>query len=49
MVNDRNGQADHCRQPVEWKGVWRDPKGESHYVETCREHAPKVRPSQSVV
>lgn len=43
MVNDHNGQAGHCRQVVESKGVWRDPTGKSHYIETCREHAPKVR------
>ena len=42
MVNDHNGQADHCRQRVEWKGVWRDVKGRSWYVEACREHAPKA-------
>jgi hypothetical protein len=43
MVYGKLLQADHCRQPVEWKGIWKDPKGRSLYVETCAEHAPKVR------
>jgi hypothetical protein len=42
MVYSCQLQADHCPQRVEWKGVWRDPKGKSHYVETCGEHAPKA-------
>jgi hypothetical protein len=42
MVYDHKLQADHCRKPVGWKGIWKDPKGRSHYVQTCGEHAPNV-------
>jgi len=35
-------QADHCRWPPAWKGVWRDRSGRSWYVEACRQHAPKM-------
>jgi hypothetical protein len=42
MVYGHLLQADHCRQPPAWKGIWKDPKGRSHYVEACGEHAPKA-------
>jgi hypothetical protein len=42
MVNDDTGQVDHCRLPVEWKGVWKDVNGRFCYVEPCGDHAPKV-------
>jgi hypothetical protein len=41
MIYSAQLQATHCQQPPAWKGVWRDAKGRSHYVEACREHAPK--------
>jgi hypothetical protein len=41
MVYSDQLQATHCYQPPAWKGVWRDAKGRSHYVEACRENAPK--------
>src|ERR1039458_5928887 len=41
MVYSDQLQATHCYQPPAWKGVWRGAKGRSHYVEACREHAPK--------
>lgn len=43
MVYDRKLQADHCRQEPRWKGVWRDATGRSWYVETCGEHAPRLK------
>jgi len=43
MVYGHQLQADHCRQPQAWKGIWRDRKGASWYVEAYREHAPKAR------
>ena len=43
MIYDHKLQATHCRQPPAWKGVWRDAKGKSWYVEACRKHAPKLR------
>jgi hypothetical protein len=42
MVYSRQLQAAHCRGAPAWKGVWRDRKGQSWYVEACQEHAPKV-------
>lgn len=39
-------QAARCRPPPVWKGIWRDRKGKSWYVEACREHAPKVKVSR---
>jgi hypothetical protein len=42
MVYDYKLQATHCRQDVRWKGIWKDAKGRSWYVETCGEHAPKL-------
>ena len=47
MVYSDQLQATHCYEKPAWKGVWRDVKGMSHYVEACREHAPKVRASSS--
>ena len=41
MVYDYKLQHTHCRQPPAWKGVWKDADGRSHYVQACREHAPK--------
>jgi hypothetical protein len=35
-------QATHCRQAPAWKGIWRDVKGRSWYVETGAQHAPKL-------
>ena len=35
MVYSRQLQATLCRQPPLWKGIWRDRKGQSSYVETC--------------
>ena len=43
MIYDPKLQATHCRQPPAWKGIWRDAKGKSWYVEACREHAPKAK------
>jgi len=43
MIYDHKLQATHCRRPPAWKGVWRDAKGKSWYLEACREHAPKAR------
>jgi hypothetical protein len=42
MVYSHQLQADHCRQPLAWKGQWQDVKGHWWYVEACRQHAPKV-------
>ncbi len=42
MVYSAQLQADHCRRPRAWKGIWRDRTGRNWYVEACREHAPKV-------
>jgi hypothetical protein len=42
MIYSSQLQADHCRQESAWKGVWTDRKGNSWYVEACRQHAPKV-------
>jgi hypothetical protein len=42
MVVGHQLQADHCRQPPAWKGIWTDAKGKSWYVESCRTHAPLV-------
>jgi hypothetical protein len=48
LVYSNQLRATHCHEPVAWKGIWRDRKGKSHYVEACREHAPKLRrPSPS--
>jgi hypothetical protein len=33
-------QAMHCPDPPAWKGIWKDRKGRSWYVEACAEHAP---------
>jgi hypothetical protein len=44
MVYSDQLQATHCYEKPAWKGVWRDAKGRSHYVEACREHAPKASP-----
>ena len=41
MVYDYKLQHTHCRQPPAWKGIWKDAKGRNHYVQACREHAPK--------
>ena len=43
MVYSRQLQATHSYQSPAWKGVWRDRKGRSWYVEACAcaEHAPK--------
>jgi hypothetical protein len=41
MICDPKLQATHCPQAPAWKGIWRDAKGKSWYVEACREHAPK--------
>jgi hypothetical protein len=41
MIYSGQLQADHCSQPPAWKGIWRDRKGKSWYVEACAEHAPK--------
>ena len=46
MVYSDQLQATHCYEKPAWKGVWRDAKGRSHYVEACRGHAPKVRERQ---
>jgi hypothetical protein len=43
MIYDPKLQATHCRQAPAWKGIWRDAKGKSWYVEACREHAPKAK------
>src|ERR1019366_261750 len=45
LVYSAQLQATHCRQPPAWKGIWKDAKGKSWYVEACREHAPKVSPA----
>jgi hypothetical protein len=42
MVYSQQLQATHCYEPTVWKGIWKDRLGKSHYVEACREHAPKV-------
>ena len=41
MVYSRQLHSTHCRQRPAWKGMWKDVKGRSWYVEACREHAPK--------
>jgi hypothetical protein len=41
MVYDGQLQAD---LPPAWKGIWKDVKGRSHYVQACRGHAPKLSP-----
>jgi hypothetical protein len=33
MVASGQIQATHCYQPPAWKGIWKDRKGKSHYVE----------------
>ena len=43
MVYSRQLQAIHCRQEPAWKGIWKDVKGKSWYMEARRDHAPKVR------
>jgi hypothetical protein len=43
MVYSCQLQATHCYEPLAWKGIWRDPKGKSWYVEACGEHAPNAR------
>jgi hypothetical protein len=47
MVQSVQGQATHCRQEPAWKGQWRDAKGKSWYVESCRRHAPKLTSAAS--
>jgi hypothetical protein len=42
MVYDHNLQHTHCYQKPVWKGIWKDVKGKSWYVQACHEHAPKV-------
>jgi hypothetical protein len=42
MVYSRQLQATHCHEPPAWKGIWKDAKGKSWYVEACREHASKL-------
>ena len=42
MVYSAQLQSTHCYEPPAWKGIWKDRKGKSWYVEACREHAPKV-------
>jgi hypothetical protein len=49
MVYSDQLQATHCYQPPAWKGVWRDAKGRSHYVEACREHAPNRQVSTATL
>jgi hypothetical protein len=44
MVYSDQLQATHCYEPTVWKGIWKDRLGKSHYVEACREHAPKASP-----
>jgi hypothetical protein len=41
-VNSVQLQATHCYERPAWKGIWKDRLGKNHYVEACREHAPKV-------
>ncbi len=48
MVYSDQLQATHCYEKPSWKGVWRDAKGKSHYVEACRGHAPKSSPVSAV-
>jgi hypothetical protein len=40
MVYSRQLQATHCYELPVWKGIWKDRKGRSWYVELCREHGP---------
>jgi len=47
MVYSVQLHADHCRQPPAWKGVSTDRKGNSWYVEACRQHAPELTSDQS--
>jgi hypothetical protein len=42
MVYSRQLQATHCHESPAWKGIWKDAKGKSWYVEACREHASKL-------
>jgi hypothetical protein len=46
MIYSSQLQATHRYKPTAWKGIWKDRKGKSWYVEACAEHAPKVRPSK---
>jgi hypothetical protein len=48
MVYSEQLQSTHCYEAPAWKGIWKDRKGRSWYVEACAEHAPKLRrPSPS--
>jgi hypothetical protein len=47
MVYSKQLQASHCRGEPAWKGIWKDRKGKSWYVEACGEHAPKSAGARS--
>jgi hypothetical protein len=42
MVYSPQLHATHCYEPPAWKGIRKDRKGKSWYVEACQEHAPKM-------
>jgi len=46
MVYSHQLQADHCRRPPAWNGIWIDVKGKSWYVEACRAHAAEAEESR---
>ncbi len=35
-------QSTHCSGSPVWKGIWKDRKGKSWYLEACAKHAPKL-------
>jgi hypothetical protein len=49
MIYSPQLQATHCYQPPAWKGIWKDRKGKSWYVEACADHAPKVAETRSTI
>ena len=38
------GLANRCDEPVAWKGLWRDVKGEVWIVEACARHRSEMKP-----
>lgn len=43
IIKSDKGHAIHCDEPVDWKGPWRDVKGEVWIVEACSRHRPDMQ------